>query len=145
MADIRSDLEQKAVLVVAPSRMVEIVQIVVRQAGGRRVVTGYGKALDDILRRETVGLVLVDEASTEPEPFALAARLETLTAGLHLPMLILMASAPTRRLVNQALAAGIGAVIAKPFSARALMDCVAGAHAAREARRANMVNQVFLD
>lgn len=140
------DLARVAVMVCAPSDLAPTVQAVVRQAGGRSiVVTSDPEEIARLGRLSYPDLVLIDETLGEQAIAGLIAAVAALKPDQPKPPIILMASEPTRPLLEQALVGGIESVIAKPFSARTLCAHVARARSMAKTKPVEPPDQFILD
>lgn len=130
----------------APSPLRSWVQEIVRQAGGRSIVAvDEGMNVTALVDDKQVDVLLVDETAVAPDPWELAAQLRSRLPAEAPPPVVLMTSRPTREKLERSLAAGIGSMIAKPFSAQTLISHVARVLPADRARDTDLPDQVFLD
>jgi CheY-like chemotaxis protein len=146
MARSSNALVQRVTAIWAPQALRLQVQEIVRQCGGRRVIAFRDDAdIAVLVAQMGVDLLLVDENAVDPDPWSLASDLGGLLPAEQLPRIVLMTGEPTRRKLEESLAAGIGSVIAKPFSAQTLMCHVARVLPAGQARSTELPDRVFLD
>ena len=144
MTGLLADLSGVRIAVVAPIGTKTTITAIIRNAGGRSIAEGAVENLYDRASKKAPEIVLVDEASADPSSHEFMSEWVT-QHGHDAPPVILMATQPTQATVHEAVKAGFGSVIAKPFSARTLAAHIIHSLTLDKPRETEMRDQFLLD